>query len=290
MFLVSVGTCAPAESVPPPPASPTPPVEEVGRTLSGAKRDFEVVKSLRDHGADPKTDSNRLVLPRGPSGPAAAASVAPRPEPSKDPKPGTNWLVDAMQKREAGKQTRSEERRDLESKGEDRPGREGDQASAGREQERNGRVLPPNPFAPYMQGWISPVDEPLLRPAWDFTRGLPGPGNENGANEGNARMFGSPEDVARRPGASLTSSKPPGGGATSQTRENPYLLNLENGAAGNSRPGVPARPSVGSAAAFAPSSVPAGGPPAAVPLPQSRIPEFVRPNADDKYFKPLKRF
>ncbi len=249
-----------------------------------------MVKSLREHGADPKIDSNRLVLPRGPSGPAPAAGVAPRPDPAKDPKPGTNWLVDAMQKREVGKPTRSEGRRDPETNGEDRPGREGEQASSVREQEGNGRLPPPNPFAPYMQGWISPVDMPLLRPAWEVSRVLPGPGAENGASEANTRFLGTQEDLARKPGASIATVKSPLGGATSQTRENPYLTNLENGAAGNAKPVALARPSVGPAAAYSSPSTSAAVPPPATPLPQSRIPDFVRPNTDDKYFKPLKRF
>jgi hypothetical protein len=72
-----------------------------------------------------------------------------------------------------------------------------------------------------------------------------------------------------------------------QPRENPYLESLKPEPAGNSLAALkavtlppPRVQSVSSTVVSPPTSTP----------PQTKIPEFAKPAADDKYFKQLKRF
>ena len=76
--------------------------------------------------------------------------------------------------------------------------------------------------------------------------------------------------------------------APAAMRENPYLQPL-------AAPGFVTLPSnVKSKLEPLPpprtANLPSFSPPTPIPPPQSKVPEFARPLADEKYFKPLKRF
>lgn len=287
LWLSSIGFGASADA-PPTPATRSPEVEQ---SLGDAKKDFEMLKSLREHGTEAKGDSSRLALPRMPNGPAPAASPLVRPERMTDPKSkGANWLVDAMQKREPGKTGRADERRDDLQNRDDRGSTDTDNLPLPAEKERKGRESAPNPFTPYMQDWISPVDMALLRPALEQARRVTSGNITGDATDARIRLEGGREEFGIRSDQPLLPAKAPSGLTGGQPRGNPYLDILEKGPFTASGPAPAPRPSVALPNLPSAAHTSLGPPPNPAPLPQSRIPEFVRPSTDDKYFKPLKRF
>ena len=272
-----------------PAVAPSGPKPEQGATIEVAKKEFDAVKSLREFGPDPKGNLPRLSLPSMPSGAAPSALPSAGNRPELDRQPSKNWLVDAMEKRASEKNSRTADDRETER------GREPNELRAGRtrgreDEEKNSRPETPNPFARYLGDWMTPQDLALLKPALEnSTRGDSAAGNGALPNlSGEAAValgdFGPKSALS---GASGTNRLP----ATGQVRENPYLDVLGGARAQTAPPpAVVSRPSGSFGAPQSPASA-ATAPGVPPPPPQAgKLPEFVRPNADEKYFKQLKRF
>jgi hypothetical protein len=141
-----------------------------------------------------------------------------------------------------------------------------------------------NPLDLYMAGWMTPRDYALLRPALvpqhendlglrDAALGLPGPAF------GVSPSTGEPDLSSYLATAAKPNLAPP-------PRENAYVqaLNLEP------LPRAPNPAPTSMPAAPAPPPRPTLAAPVATPAPKPPMPDFAKPPADDKYFKPLKRF
>jgi hypothetical protein len=274
-----------------PSAPQSPGREESTATIEIARKEFDAVKSLRDFGADAKSGLPRLTMPSMPVGgtpadPSASPAGLKRPELVRPP--SKNWLVEAMEKRPDEKDPRSDDERVLE-KGRE-PGESRSARTRGSEDdERKNRPEAPNPFARFLGEWMTPQDLALLKPALDSSTRAdspalngalpPGTGDTAfGWSEGNTKLAG----IAPTPGTRLQTANP--------VRENPYLDFL-----GGNRPLVAPSPAItpSSSSPASALSLPGAVPPAAVAPPPARpgqLPDFVRPNTDEKYFKQLKRF
>ena len=280
--------------------------------LEEAKRELEATKGGRiKEGEGGWRDLRAAVPPM----PLPAAPVAPPPKPRIDPRSGSdrtgrNWLVEAMEKKPGATGVRAEEKlersgRELipEPNGFKTEGLEREELSESRgaargprpdDREREGdrkREKEVNPFASFLKDWVSPQDFVLLQStvaapreagvgkpadyvsaeASDISSAVPSirPGDT-----GLAALF-----VGRAPGLE---NAPPRGRAG----ENPFLQFLP-GEISASRTSAPAAPNQ-SNAILTPAS-PAIAP-AVPPAPRGSVPDFVRPIADDKLYRQLKRF
>lgn len=151
-------------------------------------------------------------------------------------------------------------------------------------------LKPSNPLSPFLSGWISAQDYRLLTSVRDASR----PWASVPVNSGDGRSgLNSEAMVPATPGeprrAVFASPRTPNEAAGRAS--NPYLDSLVNF---SPSPGAAAGPVVTGSTS---SSVPAVVSPSLAPeagtgptLKPARIPDFVRSNADEKYFKPLKRF
>ena len=256
--------------------------------IAGARKELDRLKSARDAGLLPGNNLPRVDLPPLP----ALQSGVPRSTPAKPPKPNTaatksgNWLLEAMEKGDPPDDTHAETddprdrirgpRRRNEKLGTSVEGR-GTAAAA--DEERKPEVAVVSPFARYMADWISPQDLSLLKPALAAPEARIEAGPAATANIAIVSGPGGLNDLLL--GGSPASSVPP------PPRENPYLEAL--------KPELPAPmavppplkpPELPPSRAVSTPAVPA---PATPPV-QSKIPDFARPSADEKYFKQLKRF
>ena len=302
MFALWVGTwtAAAGEAVSPANGAST----EKPDTIEAARQELRQLQVGRE-----PSQSNPAALPRltapewhGGSTPAVPA-VTPRPKPAPDAK-NSNWLVEAMRKPgDPSAQSRGREGRNY-SVEPGSPSRSdsaweqiderGDKAKEPREStERDSNKARPgavsaavNPLASFLDDWMSPQDYALLRPELAASRssqvGLPSP----------AHGFGT--SLIDRPGFPnlMTGNAPPatgssGAGGSGAPRENPFLQALGPSNA-TFLPSLPPPRSAASLPGPAPLPNPTAAP--SSPLPPPRVPEFVRPVADEKHFKPLKRF
>jgi hypothetical protein len=142
-----------------------------------------------------------------------------------------------------------------------------------------------NPLAQYMSEWMTHRDYSLLKPSAEHTSAsdLPRPdagvgnppGTDTGALAALAAMTGD-----NTPSTAAAYTPPP-------ATENPFLANL-------ALPEVQSNPATvvppPAPPAFTPPAQPDFTPPPSTDSEKSSLPDFVKPNDDDKYFKPLKRF
>lgn len=268
--------------------------EESAPTIEVAKREFDAVKSLREFGPDARDGVPRLTMPTMP-GAGIAPAVAPpgsalkRPE--QERQPSKNWLVDAMEKRPNEKGARPGEDRDSDREHDPRDPRDSRSARArgDDEEEKRNRTEPPNPFSRYLGDWMTPQDLALLKPALDAHRA------DNTGLSG-ARPAGAGDSAFSwsETGAKALAASPKIGGRLQQAnpvRENPYLEALGGGRPPAPPVPLPASPpsgSFGNNASVSPNISPV--PPNPLPARPGQVPEFVRPNTDEKHFKQLKRF
>jgi len=259
-----------------------------GDAIAGAKRDFEAMKASRAGMAQPKDATPRVSLPGLHTAPAEPAPWAPAGTVAPEAKPD-NWLVDAMEKGADVRRPRSRADRDHAQRGSEgklRPDNRPDGGERPAFAEINLRENDPtlNPLTRFLSGWMTPRDYVLLQPALG---GIP---------------------AAPASGYSEVNPLPLSGGRPSQTElgESDFRLKgRDTFHAGRLpqpvNPYLPQPPPSGGrpTALSPPVSLPAvagsgtaisSPPPAPVPANTSKIPEFARPAADEKYFKQLKRF
>lgn len=280
--------------------------------LEQAKRELEASKVGRIKEGEGGWRDLRAAVPQMP---LPAAPVAPPPKPRIDPRSGSdrtgrNWLVEAMEKKPGATGVGAVEREERTARESIRgqnvfetDGRGSEELSESRgaapgprrdQREREGdrkREKEMNPFASFLKDWVSPQDFALLhstvaapreagvgKPAEyvsaeapDISSAVP---SVRPGDTGLAALF-----VGRAPGLEIA---PPRGRAG----ENPFLQFLP-GEISASRTSAPAAPNQ-SNAILTPAS-PAIAP-AAPPAPRGSVPDFVRPIADDKLYRQLKRF
>ena len=257
-------------------------------SIATAKREFDAVKSLREFGPQSKGGLPRIAVPEMQTG-ASPSLPELKLKTKEGEKRQSNWLVDAMTKQTPPRSGRENETRSLEQN-QARPDAREDGAKAVGENERKEQHVSNNPFARFLGDWMSPQDYALLKPGLEqsFSSDASGPNGPTVAAVG--------ESFALKHAPGLESiggfepkSQPFGG--TTTVRENPYLQGLAGIGTGP--------PAVASAVKPVPAlTVPLSTSRGALPsefqtgasTPKSKIPDFVRPVADEKYFKQLKRF
>ncbi|HEY1763317.1 MAG TPA: hypothetical protein VGF85_00240 [Opitutaceae bacterium] len=233
--------------------------------LSTAKSDLASLKAVASEAASASSQPLRIET----QSPAPGGAPTTGAEPAKDSGNNPNWLLDAMLK--------PSERVPVFLDGTDALGRELDLRSAASENPGNApigarpaadaapsRLAVVNPLEAFMDGWISAHDRELLRPAKAADPLLEGFG------AGGVDLASRPDDPAAKEPA------------------NPYLANLE---AAIALP-IPEGPLLNPLTApdFAKPNSLVG--PEAKPFegPRIDLPDFSNPEADDKYFKQMKRF
>jgi hypothetical protein len=284
------------------------------RGLAATERDLELIKATREPAASIAGAWPGIAAPEWPHGPATAPLPRPAPAPKAAgaaQKKSAHWLVKTMERKpeEHGAKAEPEKHRghardDHTPAAEFATGQEiadvagGGFAGENREREagkrdargvtveaREGKPEPaPNPFAPYLAGWMTPADYALLKPVLEAANGAD-LGAGGAANAANAASF------SFLPGPSAAPSGPPRDTAP----ENPFLqamaavsASVTVGAVGPSGAGAaPANPAP-AAVIFTPAIEPA--PPLPTPAAKATQPDFVKPQSDEKYFKPLRRF
>jgi hypothetical protein len=301
LLIASVGAQTPDQTN----ASPAEPLEQARRELEAAKgiRIKEGETGLRDlRSAVPS-----VPLQASPSVPLAAPRSEIR---SSLEKPGRNWLVDAMEKKNGVASRKDEEKAEragreplrdgliADPEAREREAPAGDNARDPGNEEREGgtgrkRGPEMNPFARFMKDWVSPQDFALLQSTLTSPReaGSAKPADYVSAQ---ASDISSAVSVGRQDDKGLTSlwsGRPTGvedASGRGRTRENPFLQFLP-GDVPTSRGGAPATVFPGPVApVLAPP--PSVGAPALPPNPRGPVPDFVRPIADDKLYRQLKRF
>ncbi len=310
------GADAPTPSAPP----ARPAAAETEAPLQSARRDFEAVKAARDPvqaGARP-AGPGLLTLPDFQPGPGAA-TLLPGKNGSEKQKTavGTRsptWLLDAMEKEAKQAKGNADPRANLrrERKGEsglaaDAAGSDGEElgaretrataeaaatsdAKAADDTEAR-RTPAENPFDRFLAGWMTPGDYALLRGRANAdTSGQSGAAAAPAA--GNANPGGLSADLAALSGLGGGESGRTGGtmigpaAAAGLPRENPFLQQFEQLELRNVRePAMLAAPP-------APGPAPAAFNPPPLPPPANRpvVPDFAKPERDEKHFKQLKRF
>ena len=277
--------------------------------LEQAKRDLETAKGSRIKERDGGWRDLREAVPPVP---LQSAPVAPAPAPRSEMRPsaeknGRNWLVEAMDRKSGPSNLKGEGRTERAGRDAWREGtfsestRREDQsateetAHTRRDEERDAggkRDAERNPFARFLKDWVSPQDFALLQSTLAAPResNAPQPTDYVSAQ---ATDVSSATAVARSGDTSLAElfvGRATGAEAANgrgRNSENPFLQFLPGD-------GSPAR----SGAAPAPPSpvarlvtpVPSANVPAVVPNPKGAVPDFVRPIAEDKLYRQLKRF
>jgi len=274
--------------------------------ISGAKRDFDGMnEAVREGALPPDASAPRVTLPglrlERPAVPPASGATASPAEKAPDKKRPDNWLVDAMtadgpsgrnriRSREphrarsrldstdaeamVGKDVAAEEARAEKGSG-------ADEIDVARE---SSDVLI-NPLTGYLESWMTARDYALLKPALtdasDAGLSTVTAGAILSASSGelpdNGGRFVWPGPLSR---GVLPAPAP---------RDNPFLASSTILAL----PPLGPNPSTGpSAAKDYPVPDRPGPPPTHAPddRPAARIPDFVRPATDEKYFPQLKRF
>ena len=267
--------------------------------IAGAKRDLESIKTAAAPGAlgtgraVPKLDLPSLNLS------SADAPVAPRPDVARRqdsrPKPG-DWVVAEPNDRRglrSGVNPRDEHRtgQDRAASGIQSSGNQSDRdaASTGSPLQTDpAKLRSLNPLTPFLAGWISNQDYRLLAAPREQERGALQPGADGGEgrivqpNEGGATM-------GRVDSGLVARQRRPSWSESTMTAQNPYLEIYSSPlpAPRAFSSGSPIAPASAASSAIAPLTPTDEGARAAG---AARVPEFVRSTADDKYYKPLKRF
>lgn len=290
-----------AEEKAPPPARPAPAED----SITAAKRELELIKASRDAALQPGAAMPRVSMPELHSGtPDISLKIlTKKPE---LPGKSANWLVEAMEKNR-GKTEIGRDRGNASegSKEDDEPdgfGREarndGDIERGGEQSRDGGPQRSPddekrrpedgtvfNPLTPYLAGWMTPQDYALLGASLQKNAG---PADTAHSVAGALTTTGLEGPATSINPASAAGIAPNKTGMAPPSRENPFLEAL------NSPPPAPL-PSPAGAAMQLPPPAPApimSAPPASAPIApaKSKLPDFVKPQTDEKYFKPLKRF
>ncbi len=277
-------------------------------SISTAKREFERMKAAGQPGA---TQAEPALKPSTPTLPPDAASgpIAVRPGPAgKLPRKSENWLVDAMMGPAAGSAAESSvaesgekpaglqrERTLLETYLATKPATDSGATPGGTVAGAQGQGtaveqrVPEtvfNPLAGFLGQWMSSQDYALLgsslqeaSPDSAIAGGKP-PVEIAKAPAGGVEM---PEmgDMIESLGSEPPAFAPP------TPAENPYL-HAFNEAMPSPAPRSPVVAAPAQAYEPGPALTPA--PPAPARQPSSQIPDFVKPQVDQKYFKQLKRF
>ena len=272
--------------------------------IAEARRDFETLKSVRDASLVPGSRMPKVGVPEMTLPTPAQSLGQPKTKPSAHDARSSNWLVDAMEKQSSSKggkeDLRSKNRRGRTSlardsdesatdrgtttlgNNEDAPTASDRAAAEASDNELHPVVV--NPLNSFLGEWMTPQDYALLKPGLTPSRepgALPST-SPISSIAGNAGQVGGLNDwMLPTPGAAASILPAP-------PRENPYLpsarLDLPPpGALARSRP-----PEISS---VSPPSRPSPLlPPTPADPPKSKIPDFVKPPSDDRYFKQLKRF
>lgn len=286
-----------------PPTAPS-----VVSPLEQAKRDLEAAKGSRIKERDGGWRDLREAVPPVP---LQSAPGAPTPAPQPETRAGAeksrrNWLVEAMERKSGpsiqkgeGRMERAERDAWREGTLPEPAGREdqstrGETAHTPRNEERERdtvRKRDPelNPFARYLKDWVSPQDFGLLQST------LAAPRETNASKptdyvSAQATDISSATAVARSNAASLAELR--GGRAAEaeaasgrgRSSENPFLqfLPVEGSPPRSGSAPGPASPVI--------TPVPSANVPAVTPNPKATVPDFVRPIAEDKLYRQLKRF
>ncbi len=278
-------------------ADATAPVDD---SISAAKRDFESLKAIREHALHPPGDRPRLSLPEmqtsTPQPPVLPAEVE---KAAKAKRRSGNWLIEEMEKGAEDAKNKGEGRRSSKPAAQLETWLEKESAAEKREfnlvsekktpapeHEKSGVESVSNPLAPFLAGWMTARDYALLQP-----------GTSSSANGGTPNLATLPGGTpAGEAGLAVTRS---GGEARSLFRgpersaltvgepaANPYLPAMTEAAPALERFTPPTTVTLNLPSAPAPASY-APLPPPVVP---ARIPDFVKPVGNERYFKPLKRF
>lgn len=287
-------------------------------SIEAAKRELDAIKAARNPATQPAPDLPRIAAPELQLSSPAASPWPTRERASKAQleaeRKAKNWLIEGVEKEKRLDRAAREgrvERTELEServlaardalKSDDLEA-ENENVTAGattaadpsaaesaRARERESPETPAsNPLAGYMAGWMTPQDFALLQPH------LAGAGASSATPMSGSTASGAmTSSAATAPVVDFT----PGGFGGSKPaqsadapRDNPYLSALLPPAQVEAVLIAPppttmvAPPTPPAPAIFAPAPMPE---PAA---PKSKIPEFAKPPADEKYFKQLKRF
>ncbi len=294
LLVLAVGAISAAETTAPPAG---PPAED---SIAVARREFDLIKSARQ--PQPATHLPRVSLPELPSG-AMDAPVRSQPAARPPRSNSANWLVEAMQKARGsigenpprGDDLRSErsgdevERAAADPRAAANPARpHRDSADGMKEQKPNTAVF--NPLASYLGSWMTPQDYTLLGPSIQNSAGSRDALNPDYATPNSPVAPATSAGIAGSavaPGEmrGWTMRKP---AAPAAPRENPYLAGLNPIALM-----PPKTPSGGPTVQPPPAGKSLFSPPAPTEpgrSPPSTLPDFVKSQADEKYFKPLKRF
>jgi hypothetical protein len=283
-------------------------------SIAAAKRQLDALKTdSNSTAAGTRTDGLPAIsLPNLNTGETSPSVVPSNPAAAPtNARNGDNWLVDAMmnpsnastkdprrQKRDNRPHNSSNDRvpglRELSgatttaddqlSDAGGRTAQEGSNAKADSTRSDADEKAPSkdtfDPLAQYMASWLAPKDYALLRPTLD-------PQASSGLANASASSVDSiaalPGADSRDGGLGLSFGDKPAS-LPAKPVDNPFLQFL-------TPPESPASaaPPVTPAPVFTPSPAP---PPSVTPppAPESQLPNFVKPNTDEKYFKPLKRF
>ena len=284
--LLSAASVFAAEKTPPD-QTPPPAAED---PMAGAKREFEGIKAARGVTEQSKAAAPLPIftvpeLSLGTPTPKTKARAKTAAELLAEKK-SANWLVDAMMKKDPKDEVDSlDQKVDLLAKEQvDTKKTTNEKTDTKPEASPKGPEL--NPLTRYMSGWMTPQDYSLLK------SGMNGPTAESLVSRGDTSGAGSVMNAALPSDAgggaldlmALSRTGPAPSTATAAAG-NPYLQGFAPPAQNFQNFSPP--PAAMSPAAPAPSVF---TPPTAPATPTSRIPDFAKPAADEKYFKQLKRF
>lgn len=295
MLLIALGAggrslAQPVEAKAPLPPEKSPTVDgNHAASIAGARKEFEAVKSLRNNSGGQKMETPRMTVPRMQTEPTPGL-VAPTQSSRGGEKRPTHWLIDAMEQNATVKGQRGSEGRFSGSGPMDQRKEREERLAPHVERGTREHGVPTNPFAQYLGDWISPQDYALLKPAVapvDAGRDLR---TRDPMPQPSLEAFSPLPDSRSKP---LVPAKVFGAAtvATGTDRVNPYLEVLKSpGVTPLSMPGVATPKATIATAPAVPKSGKTTIPDLPPEPPRSRPPDYVRPNADDKYFKQLKRF
>jgi hypothetical protein len=262
--------------------------------ITGAKKEFESIKSLRDAALISESGLPQVNLPALPptTGPGTAPNSAKQAKSDATKPNAGNWLIEAMEKNDDDRAPRGEKSSSHARRGnlrEEKDGAKGADVGTrdlaqqeGEGRKEGGTSVVVNPLTRYLDEWMTPQDYALLKPGL-MQRFDPRPdaANSPALNVGVAGLSGGLNEFTL------------GGVATSAPvrdipKENPYLQSLKPDLA---LPATPVRSNVFSVPeARLPGAKQIAPPPPIPALAPARIPDFAKPGSDEKYFKQLKRF
>ncbi len=273
-------------------------------SIDSATREFNALKAARNSLDVPaKLDLPSVATPELSTGAPQPLPSLSKPDPATTKKQSANWLVDAMMK------PAETDARDPRAKNSDLVGSERSNTAI---LDREGRGLvadaesplpttrdkkaPPaaekktgpefNPLMNYMAGWMTSQDYALLKPGLDSvvsSRMANSPIVQ--ASSGGVGEFTAMGNLGGAGGVDFGATGKPAALALPKPADNPFLQSFATVAApvASFTP-----PSAAAPANPAPSAVVPQ--PLELPATRSKIPDFAKPAADEKYFKQLKRF